>query len=40
MSTLATLVVKLVGDTGDFTDKMGGAERTTSGFLGSMGKNM
>ena len=40
MATLATLVVKLTADTGQFVDDMKGAEKGVGGFLKGVGKNV
>lgn len=40
MSTLATLVVRLVGDTGDYYEKLDKSEKKTQGFLGAMEKHL
>ena len=38
MSVLASLVVKLVADTGDYVEQMGGAAERTGSILGTLGK--
>jgi len=40
MATLATLVVKLTADTGEFVDNMRGAKKGVGGLLSGIGKNV
>lgn len=40
MSTLATLVVKLTADTGEFVERMEGAQSRTARFAAGVGRNM
>ena len=40
MGTLATLVVKLTADTGDFVNQIGAAEKSTSSMLSGIGSNI